>query len=164
MPSTLEPSVPTPPPTPFASTSPPGAASFQNIADRCTSSDVLDVPLLPSPAPVLEGILPTGSHSSLLAPAAPGPPLLRLVIATGPGAAREGENSVEAVSHKESGALDPPSTIQEHITAALDLPPQLPSPPSVTGVVIAGSSRRSLGAEHTGDCPPHPLHSQYDIV
>ncbi|KAH8984223.1 hypothetical protein EDB92DRAFT_1880889 [Lactarius akahatsu] len=166
IPSTLEPSVSTLPPTSSASTSPPGATSFQNIADRCTSSDVLDVPLLPSPAPVLESILPTGSRSSLLAPAAPDPPRLRLVIAPDPGAAREAENSVEATLHKESGALDTPSTIQEqiHIVAALDLPPPSPSPPSVTDVAIAGSSRRSLGAEHTGDCPPRPFRGQYDIV
>ncbi|KAI9432424.1 hypothetical protein H4582DRAFT_1100502 [Lactarius indigo] len=165
IPSTLEPSVSTPPPPIlFSSSSPSGAASFQNIPDCYTTLDVLDVPLLLSPAPVLESILPMGCYSSLLAPAAPGPSRLWLVIASDPVAATEGEGSMEAALHKESDSLGPPLAIQENIIVTSDLPSQPPPSPSVTDVAIAGPSRSSLGEEQTGDRPPYPLHSQYDIV
>jgi len=65
--SNKEPSASTPP-TPMASTSPPGAVAIQNIADRRTSLDVLDVPSLPSPTPVLDNILPTGLQPTLVSP------------------------------------------------------------------------------------------------
>ncbi|KAI9431316.1 hypothetical protein H4582DRAFT_2200538 [Lactarius indigo] len=71
-----------------------------------------------------------GSHSSLLAPAAPGPPRLRLVIAPDPGAATEGEGSMEVALRKESNSLGPPLAIQENIMATSDLPSQLPPSPT----------------------------------
>jgi len=56
------------PPTSVSVTSPPGVVAVQHIADRRTSSDVLDVPSLPSPTPVLDDMLPTGPRSSLDSP------------------------------------------------------------------------------------------------
>ncbi|KAI9431346.1 hypothetical protein H4582DRAFT_2062849 [Lactarius indigo] len=109
-------------------------------------------------------ILPMGCYSSLLAPAAPGPSRLWLVIASDPVAATEGEGSMEAALHKESDSLGPPLAIQENIIVTSDVPSQPPPSPSVTDVAIAGPSRSSLGEEQTGDRPPYPLHSQYDIV
>jgi hypothetical protein len=178
--STPERSVSTPP-TSMASTSPPGAVAVQHIADRHTSSDVLDVPSLPSPTLALDNMFPTGlqssldspvtgsdhtsspeSHSSLLALAVPGPSRPWLSSAPHLSAAIEGEGSVKAALHKERDALDPP--LAENIMAAPDLPPQSPSPPSVTGIAFTGRSRRSLDAEHTGHHRPHPSHGQYDIV
>src|SRR6266702_2907137 len=50
------------------------------------------------------------------------------------------------------------------VMAAPDLSPQSLSPPSVTEVAIAGTSRSSLDARHTGNHPLHPSHGQYDIV
>ena len=60
---TPDPSASTPP-TSMASTSPPSTVAVQHIADRCTSSDVLDVPSLLSPTPVLDNMPPTGPQSS----------------------------------------------------------------------------------------------------
>jgi len=171
----------TPHPTPETSTSVPplsSAAALQHNAGRRTSSDVLDVPSLPSPTPVLDEMFPTGprsssdspvtgsdlasfspeSHSSMLAPAAPGPSP-QATSAPDLGAAAEGEGGTKAASHKERDALDPPSASRANILAAPDLPPQSPS--SVTDVAIPGPSWFSLGAEHTGD---HSSRGQYDIV
>ena len=58
--STPEPSASTAPLTSIALASPPGTVAVQHIADRRISSDVLDVPSLPSPTPVLHNMLPTG--------------------------------------------------------------------------------------------------------
>ena len=116
--STLEPSASTLPPTSMASTSPPGAVAVPYIADRRTSSDVLDVLSLPSLTLVLDNMLLTGpqssldspvtgpdhsssspeSHSSLLAPAAPGPSRPRL--APDLGNAADGEGSAKAALRK----------------------------------------------------------------
>ncbi len=181
---TPEPLASTQPPTSIVPTSPLGAVAVQHITERRTSSDVLDVPSLPSPTPVLNNMLHTGpqsslnspvtrsdhassfpeSHSSLLAPAAPNRPRPRQSSALDLGAAAEGEGSAKAALHKERDALDPASAILENIIAPPDLPPQSLSPSSVTDVAIAGPSRCSLGAEHTGDHPPHTSHGQYDIV
>ncbi|KAH9057283.1 hypothetical protein EDB87DRAFT_1823795 [Lactarius vividus] len=51
------------PPTSIASTSPPSAIAFQRITDHRTSSNILHV-LSPSPASVLNNMLPTGPQSS----------------------------------------------------------------------------------------------------
>ncbi len=104
------------------------------------------------------------SHSSPLAPAAPGPSRPQPSFAPDLGAAAKGESSAKAALHKERDALDPPSAIRENIMAAPNLPLQSPSPSPVTDVAIAGPSWRSLSAEHTGDHPPHLSHGQYDIV
>ncbi len=163
---------------PSASTSPPSAVTVQHTAHRRTPSDIPNIPSSPSTA-VFDNMLPTGpplspdspvtrsdhessspgSHSSILASAAPGPSPPRLISALDLGAAAEGEGSTHVGSRKETDALDP-SAIRKNIIAAPDLSPQSPSPPSVTGVAIAGPSRSSLDAEHTGDHPPHPLHGQ----
>ncbi|KAH9034259.1 hypothetical protein EDB85DRAFT_2144531 [Lactarius pseudohatsudake] len=139
---------------PTSSISPPGVVAVQQIADRRTSSDVLDIPSLPSSTPVPDGMHPIESHSSLLAPAAPCPSRPRLMLSSAP---RGG--SANVAWDGERDALDPPSTNRENIMAAPDLPPQ-----SVTDSAIADPSWRFLGAEHTGNHPPHPSHGQYDIV
>jgi len=174
-------------PTSMASTSPPGAVAVQHIADRRTSSDVLDVPSLPSPTPVLDNMLPTGPHSSLdspvtgsdhpsssspeshsspLAPAVPSLPHPRLTSAPDLGAAAEGDGSTKAAfrKRKEEDTLYSSSEIRNNIITTSDPPPQSPSPPSVTDIAIAGPSQRTLDAEHTKDNPPHPSHGQFDIV
>src|SRR6266702_782156 len=104
------------------------------------------------------------SHSPLLVPTAPGPSHPRVSYAPNLGASAKGEGSAKATLHKERDVLDPPSAIREDIMAAPDLPPQSPSPSSVTNVAVAGPLWRSLGAEHTGGRPPYPSHGQYDIM
>ncbi|KAI9444366.1 hypothetical protein BJY52DRAFT_1316572 [Lactarius psammicola] len=101
-------------PEPSASSSPtstssPDAIAVQDITDRRTPSDVLDVPSLPSPTPVLDNILPTKSQSSLLRLATPGLSCPRLSSSSDLGAAAEGEGIAKAALHKERDALDPPS-------------------------------------------------------
>ena len=54
--------------------------------------------------------------------------------------------------------------IREDITATTDLPPQLPSPPQITDIIIDKSSERSLGTENIEHLPLDPAHSPYDIV
>lgn len=162
---TPEPSVSTSPLISIASTSspPPGAVAIQRITDRRTSLDIQGIPSPPSPAPVLANMPPTESHLSLPAPAAPGLSHPQLPSPPDPYAATEGEGCSKVVLHKRN-APDPPSTIRETIMAAPNLPPQSPSPSSVTNVTSAGPIRRSLGAEHTGNQPLHPSHGRYDIV
>ncbi|KAI9438449.1 hypothetical protein BJY52DRAFT_1323671 [Lactarius psammicola] len=169
-----EPSAATPP-TSISFTSPPGAVAVQHIIDYRTSPDVLAIPSLPSPTPVPDNMLPTGpssfldppvtetdrtsspeSHSSLLAPAAPGSSRAWLSFVPDLSAAAEREGTTDAALHKERDAL---MVIRENTIAALDIPPQSLSPSLVTDIAIAGSSWYSLGVEHTGDRPPHPSHA-----
>ncbi|KAI9461973.1 hypothetical protein BJY52DRAFT_1222175 [Lactarius psammicola] len=171
------------PPTSRASTSPPSAITVQHTTHRRTSSDIPNIPSSP-PTAVLDNVPPTGlplssdspvtgsdhassspeSHSSMLAPVAPGPSPPRLISALDLGVATEGEGShAHAGLRKDNDPLDP-SAIRKNIMTAPDLSRQEPSPPSVTGVAIAGPSRSSLDAEHMGDHPPHPLQGRYDIT
>jgi hypothetical protein len=54
--------------------------------------------------------------------------------------------------------------IREDIMATVDLPPQLPSPFSVTDIATDGPQTRSLGTEHIEHRPLDPMHRRYDIV
>ncbi|KAH8988404.1 hypothetical protein EDB92DRAFT_1817593 [Lactarius akahatsu] len=156
--STLKPPASTPP-TSVVSTLPPGAVAAQHIADRRTSSDVPDIPSLPYPTPVLDGMHPTESHSSLPAPTTPSLSC-RLSSVLDLGTSAEGEGSAKTALHKERDALlDSPPTIRKNIIAAPRVPPQ-----PVTDVAIAGPSWRTLGTENTGSHPPHPSHDHYDIA
>ncbi len=166
-----------------ASTSPPGAITVQRTAHRRTPSDVPDIPWSP-PIAVFDNMLPTdpplssnsavtGSdrassspepHTSMLAPTAPSPSPPRPIAALDLGATAEGEGSTHASSREDKDALGPSSAIRKNFMAAPDLSPQSSSLPSSIGVATAGTSRSSLDAKHTGDHPPHPSHSQYDIV
>ncbi|KAI9431330.1 hypothetical protein H4582DRAFT_2132996 [Lactarius indigo] len=139
----------------------PGGFVVPHIADRRTSLEVLNVPSLPSPAPVLDNILPTEAHRSLLAPASLGPSHPHPSSAPGPGAATEaeGEGSAKVALHNER---DLPA-ILENVMTTPDLLPQLPSP-SVTDEATAGPSWHPLGIDRTGHHPPRPSHDQYDIV
>ncbi|KAI9450673.1 hypothetical protein BJY52DRAFT_1227080 [Lactarius psammicola] len=92
----------------MTSTSPPGILTVQTITDCRTSSDVLDDPSLPSPTPVLDDMLPTEPHSSLIAPASPGRSRPRLSSAPDMGSSTKGECTAKAALHKERDALDPP--------------------------------------------------------
>ncbi|KAI9448639.1 hypothetical protein BJY52DRAFT_1365554 [Lactarius psammicola] len=135
--STLEPLSSTPFAS-IASTSPPGVVAVQHIADYRTSSDILDIPSLPSPNPVLNDMLPTESHSSPLTPAdAPGPshPSPRLSSAPDLGDGAEGEGSAKSEFRKERDALDPPLAIRENVMATPNLLPHL-----VTDVAIASDN------------------------
>ncbi|KAH9054612.1 hypothetical protein EDB83DRAFT_1127967 [Lactarius deliciosus] len=153
---------PSVPPTSLASTSP-RTVTFQHFADHCTSSGVLDAPLLPSPPSVLNTVLPTESHSSPLTPTAPNPSRPRLSSAPSLDAAEE-EGSAKATLPKDKDALDPPSSIRDNVIAAPDLPSQPLSPFPVPDVVITAPSLRSLGTENTGDHPPNQSYNQHDIV
>ncbi|KAH9045874.1 hypothetical protein EDB83DRAFT_2317756 [Lactarius deliciosus] len=141
-------------------TSPPVAVAIQHSTGRRTSLDVPDVPLVPSPSLVL---FPTESHSSMLAPTAPNPSHPRLSSAPDLDASAEGEGSAN-VALKERAAHDSPLTTQENTIAAPDLPPQSPSPLSITDIASASPSPRSPDVEHTGDHSPHPSYGQYDII
>ncbi|KAI9431189.1 hypothetical protein H4582DRAFT_1319858 [Lactarius indigo] len=132
---------------------------FSTSRIAATSSGVPDIPSLPSPTPVLDDMHPTEPHWLLLAPTAPGPSLTQLSSAPDPGTSTEGEGNAKTALHEERNAVDFPSTIRENIMAAPGVPPQ-----SVTDVVIAGPPWRILGAENTGNRPPHASHDQYDIV
>ncbi|KAI9449952.1 hypothetical protein BJY52DRAFT_209445 [Lactarius psammicola] len=174
-PPTPDPSASNPPPKSNASTFPPDVAVVPHTINRRTPPDDPDVSSSP-PTAVLDDMFPIGpllssdspvtgsdhvssspaSHSPLLAPVAPDPscPLPSSAPDLG---ATSGEGGVKVALHKERDALDAPS-------AAPDIPPQSPSPSSVTDIAIAGVSWCSLGAENTGDHPPYPSHGQYDIV
>ncbi|KAH9168173.1 hypothetical protein EDB89DRAFT_1993281 [Lactarius sanguifluus] len=160
----------------------PGVVAVRHIADRGTSSDVLDVPSLPPPT----SVLPTGLQSSLYPPitgsdyaySSPGPHLLLMAPAASSrhhpllssaryfGAAAEGEGSAKTSvrKRKEKDTLYPSSAIRKNIITTPDLPPQLPPPPPATDVATASPSRRPLTAEHTRDKPPYPSFSHNDIV
>ena len=93
-------------PTPIASSSPSDAATVHHAAQHHASSDVIDIPRLPSSTAVLDHMFPTDaqlslvypmtgsdrapSRSSLLAPTAPDPSLPRLSPAPA-----EGESSAK---------------------------------------------------------------------
>ncbi|KAH9071413.1 hypothetical protein EDB83DRAFT_2363597 [Lactarius deliciosus] len=140
--------------TPPTSKEAASAVYIRYTAERRTSSDDPDFPSSP-PTPILDA-----SHSPIPAPAAPGPSHLRLSSAPDFGVVTEVGGSTEAALNKEKDAIYPPSVILENTTMST---PELPSPQSVNDVAIAGTSRRSLNAEHTGD-PPHPSYGQCDIV
>ena len=95
------------------------------------------------------------SHSLMLAPGATGSSRLWMSSAPDVGAAAEGEGSATPASLEEKDSLHPSSLIREAVTAIPDLPPQLPSPPPIIDVTVAGHShvslRRSLDIEYTGD-------------
>ncbi|KAH9174490.1 hypothetical protein EDB89DRAFT_546613 [Lactarius sanguifluus] len=61
------------PPDSMASAPPPCSVTDQHIEDRHTSSDVLEISLLPSPTPALDNMLSIESRSLPRAPTAPGP-------------------------------------------------------------------------------------------
>ncbi|KAH9021498.1 hypothetical protein EDB85DRAFT_2000265 [Lactarius pseudohatsudake] len=151
-----------------------GAVHIWYTAERRASSDRPDFLSSPSPTPILDDMLQTGlllssnspvtrpahtssleSHSPIPAPATPGTSRQWLSSAPGLGVAAEGHGCAEVSLLKEKDAIHPPGPTE--------LPSQSPSPQSANDVAIAGPSRRSLDAEHTGDLP-HPCHGQYDIV
>ncbi|KAH8986154.1 hypothetical protein EDB92DRAFT_1818455 [Lactarius akahatsu] len=99
----------------MASACTPGAVAIQNITGHRTSSDVLNGPSLPSPIPVLDNMLPTGSRSSPRT--APGPSRPPLSSAPHLGAAAEGEGGADAVLHMERDVLDIPSAICDNIVS-----------------------------------------------
>ena len=162
-------------PTLMASPSPSDAVIVQHAAQRHTSSDVIDIPPLPSPAAVLDHMFPmdaqlslnspmTGSdrspsRSSMLAPATPSPSRPQLSSAP-----VEGEGSAKTALHKDKDTRDSPSTIRGHFMAAPHLPSQLSPPPSVINVPNTGPSQLSLDTGKTGDQPQYPSHGQDNIV
>ncbi|KAI9434516.1 hypothetical protein H4582DRAFT_2060222 [Lactarius indigo] len=169
----MEPSASAPPLIQMAPTFP-GGFVVPHIADRRTSPEVLNVPSLPSPAPVLDNMLPTGpqasldppvtgsdrasspeAHQSLLASASPGPSHPRPSSAPVPGAATEGEGSTKVALHNER---DLPA-ILENVTTTTDLP-QLPSPDATTAIETRMDAieriAMMLGGESNWTCSARP--------
>ena len=120
-------------PASMASTDPFDAPTVQHAAWRHTSSDVIDIPRLPSLTAVLDHMFPpdaqlslnspmTGSdrapsRSPLLAPTAPSPYLSRLSSAPA-----EGKGSAKTTLHKDKDTRDAPSTIRGNFMATSHLP------------------------------------------
>ncbi|KAI9449220.1 hypothetical protein BJY52DRAFT_1420069 [Lactarius psammicola] len=125
---------------PPSSTSPPAAVALQHNPDLLTPSDPLDLPSSASSNPVLDNILPTESHRSIVVTTAPcaslGPtsaPDLRASV--------EDDGSPTPSSREEKETLNPLSVnraIHANTMATLDLPPQSPSlsPATDTNVAI----------------------------
>ncbi|KAH9015027.1 hypothetical protein EDB84DRAFT_798252 [Lactarius hengduanensis] len=182
--STPDPSASNLPPTSKALTSPPGAVAVPGNAHRRTPSVDPNIPSSPSPTPVLDDKALTGpplssdspvtgpdhaysspeSHSSVSTPASPFASLPRPNSVPDLGVVTEDGGNPKTGLLKDKDTRDSPVREDEDIMANPDLPPQSQSSPSVTGVAISDPSLRSLGAKHTGDHPPHPSDSQYDIV
>ncbi|KAH9014229.1 hypothetical protein EDB85DRAFT_880094 [Lactarius pseudohatsudake] len=100
------------------------------------------------------------SHSSVLTPASPPRPTSVPDL----GVVTEDGGNPKTGLLKDKDIRDSPVREDEDITANPDLPSQLQLLPSVTGVPISDPSLRSRDTKHTGDRPPHPSDSQYDIV
>ncbi|KAH9166416.1 hypothetical protein EDB89DRAFT_1910733 [Lactarius sanguifluus] len=104
------------------------------------------------------------SHSSVLTPASPFASLPRPTSVPDIGVVIEDGGNPKTGLLKDKDTRDSPVREDEDIMANPDLPPRSQLSPSVTGVAISDPSLRSLDAEHTGERPPHPSGSQYDIV
>ncbi|KAN0139098.1 hypothetical protein V8E53_003100 [Lactarius tabidus] len=144
--SAFKPSSSSPPPKSNVSASPPEDVPAGHTALSCTPSGDLNVSSALSPTLVLDDILPTEYHSSVLSTAA------------------DGEGSVKVGLSMEMDASYSATAIRENITATTDRPPQLPTPSRVTDVAIDNPSTGSLGTEHTEHPHLDLSHCQYDIV
>ncbi|KAI9449218.1 hypothetical protein BJY52DRAFT_1420068 [Lactarius psammicola] len=153
---------------PLSSTSPRAAVALQHNPDLLTPSDPPSLPYSATSNPVLDNILPTESHRSIVVTTAPstslGPtpaPDLR--------ASAEDDGGPTPSLRKEKDTLNPPSVnhaIHANTMDSLYLPPQSPSLPSATDsdVAIVGCSLQEPNAERKeGDRPLHPSHSRYGI-
>ncbi|KAH9045913.1 hypothetical protein EDB83DRAFT_2405701, partial [Lactarius deliciosus] len=164
-----------------ALTSPPGTVAVPRNTHRRAPSDDPNIPSSLSPTPVLDDKPLTGpplssdspvtgpdhspeSHSSVLTPASPFASLPRPTSEPDLGVVTEDGGNPKTGLLKDKDTRDSPVREDEDIMANPDLPPQSQLSPSVTGVAISDPSLRSIDAEHTGDRPPHPSDSQYDIV
>ncbi|KAI9449222.1 hypothetical protein BJY52DRAFT_1308284 [Lactarius psammicola] len=161
------------PTTETSAFAPPFSSAFaapapQDNADPLTPSNPPNLPSSTSSHPVLDDILPTESHPSIIVTTAPS-------VSPGPtsapdlGSIVEDHGSPKPDFRKEEDALDPHSVnweIQANTITTRGLPPQPPSMPLVTNsdATIAGPSLREPNAEHTGDSPVYPSHGRYDIV
>ncbi|KAN0140473.1 hypothetical protein V8E53_001682 [Lactarius tabidus] len=143
--SALEPPALNPPPKSNASASPPEHVPAGHTALGCTPSGALNILTATSPMPVLDDMLPTESHPSILSTAAEG----------------EGSTKVGLSMEMDASYSAVDTAIREDITVTADLPPLLPSSSPVTDVAIDDPSTRSLGTE---TCPLGPVQSSYDIV
>ncbi|KAH8991003.1 hypothetical protein EDB92DRAFT_1816512 [Lactarius akahatsu] len=162
--SALDPSASNLSPRSKALTSPPGAVAVPRNAHRRTPSDDLNIPSSPSPTPVLDDKPLTEPHSTVLAPASSFASLSRPTSVPDLGVVTEDGGNPKTGLLKDKDTRDSPVREDEDIMANPDLPPQSHLSPSVTSVAISDPSLRSLDAKHTGDRPPHPSDSQYDIV
>ncbi|KAN0140486.1 hypothetical protein V8E53_001695 [Lactarius tabidus] len=144
--SALEPSTSSSPLMSNASGSPLEEVPVEHIALNCTPSGDLSVLSTPSPMPVLDDMLPTESHSSILSTAV------------------DGEGSAKVGLSMEMDASCSTTAIREDVTVTTDRPPQLPTPSGVTDIGIENPSTDSLGTEHTEHPHLDPAHCQYDIV
>ncbi|KAH9035108.1 hypothetical protein EDB83DRAFT_2415780, partial [Lactarius deliciosus] len=164
-----------------ALTSPPDAVAIPRNAHRRTPSDDPDIPSSLSPTPVLDDKALTGpplssdspvtgpdhaysspeSHSSVLTPASPFASPPRPTSVPDLGVVTEVGGNPKTGLLKDKDTCDSLVREDEDIMANPDLPPQSQLSPSIA---ISDPSLRSLDTKHTGDRPPHPSDSQYDIV
>ncbi|KAI9445689.1 hypothetical protein BJY52DRAFT_1315439 [Lactarius psammicola] len=140
------------------------AAAPQQYADPLTPSNPPNLPSSTSSHPVLDDILPTESHRSIIITVSPS-------ASPGPTSAPDLDSAAEDHGSPKPGFRkeDPLSVnceIHANTIATRDLPPQSASLPLVTNsdIAIAGLSLREPNAELTGDRPVDPSHGRYDIV
>ncbi|KAF8260510.1 hypothetical protein EI94DRAFT_900246 [Lactarius quietus] len=166
--------------TEMPSSIPPLDVSARKIGDRSTSSNVLDVPSLPSSTSV---ILPTGpllssdSHVTIFdhASSTPGShsPMLvhphscspQLTSAPDLGAIVGGEGGAIAVFRNEEDAQNSLSALRQVMIDVPNVLPRSPPPPSDNGTTIVGPSRRSLDAENMrGSSSPFAWPVRYRVT
>ncbi|KAH9009840.1 hypothetical protein EDB83DRAFT_2452200, partial [Lactarius deliciosus] len=151
-------------PTPSLSfASLPAAVSLQHNAET-----PLDAPNLPSSAsgnPVIDNILPTEPHSSMIVTPAPSTsPGPTSAPDVGAMAKDDGRPQLGLRKQKDTpGILEVDQAIHANSMANLDPPPP-PLMRSITKpeVAIAGPSPRE--PDHDADHPPHISHGRYDMV
>ncbi|KAI9434052.1 hypothetical protein H4582DRAFT_2060443 [Lactarius indigo] len=139
-----------------------GTAHAHHAGTRSASSGHLDDPSSPSPNPVLDNMLPTEYHLSVLAPASASLSRPRLPSVPNLSPVTEGEGSVKADFRKEKDTFYPSPGFEDAMSTP-DLPP-VTVPKFMIDVTIVGHSQRSLDAKYTGGHPPNLPHDQYDIV
>ena len=149
------------PPKPMTLTPRPDTVAVEHTTDTHAPFDDLDVPSSPSPTPALDGTLSTGpflcpdspvtgadhspsylkSHSSMLAPGAPGPsrPRMPSTPHLSVAAQEEGSSEVKAALREEKYVPYLSSTICEDIMANPNLPLRSPSRSPMTTLCVSES-------------------------
>ena len=160
---TTQPSTPSPSPKSNASASPPADIAIAHVALSHAHSDDINVRSPPSPAPILDAILPTVLLSSH---AATRSDLIYSSLKPHSSILAEGEGSMNAGMSMEEHASDSesPLVIRKDIPATADIPPQLSSLSRVTDVANDDPSKPCLGTEHMEQRPPDANAGEHSTV